>query len=417
MIECRKLGHNNVELFSPPYLFNSDGTRAVRPAIFSAPESISYNQDFLVNVGNVAPSSIKNVVLIRLPSVTHTYNQDQRRVDLGPPVPSDSTSIRVKSPANGNLCPPGPYMMFLISNNGRNTPSIAKIVRVGDFAVNRDFQLNGASQSFTATSPDAAPLGGKITVTSPQGVVWTANSSASWLRIASITSGSDASTKIINFTVDPNTAPNAANRVGAITINVPGREAFGLDYLVYQAINFSDVQATSPYNKFISALYARGITAGCGAGNFCPEATINRGQVAVFLSVILAKPSVVIPEPVAGASGYPDILDNNPLRRFIAYIKRRGIPDSCAGGNFCQNQAVTRREMVVWSLRAAGITNPPLPSVPTFSDVPFSDPSAPFIEEAFRRGMTAGCGGGRFCPNDTIDRRTMAVFLTQAFGL
>ncbi len=50
---------------------------------------------------------------------------------------------------------------------------------------------------------------------------------------------------------------------------------------------FSDVPTSSPYFKFVEALYASGITAGCGGGKFCPDSPLTRGQMAVFLSVAL----------------------------------------------------------------------------------------------------------------------------------
>jgi hypothetical protein len=50
---------------------------------------------------------------------------------------------------------------------------------------------------------------------------------------------------------------------------------------------FTDVPANHPFFRFIEALYASGITAGCGGDNFCPDAPLTRGQMAVFLAVAL----------------------------------------------------------------------------------------------------------------------------------
>jgi len=51
--------------------------------------------------------------------------------------------------------------------------------------------------------------------------------------------------------------------------------------------DFGDVPTSSPQFQFIEALYASGITAGCGGGNFCPNANVTRGQMAVFLAKAL----------------------------------------------------------------------------------------------------------------------------------
>jgi hypothetical protein len=50
---------------------------------------------------------------------------------------------------------------------------------------------------------------------------------------------------------------------------------------------FTDVPTTHPQFQFVQALVAAGITAGCGGGNYCPDAPLTRGQMAVYLSVAL----------------------------------------------------------------------------------------------------------------------------------
>ena len=50
---------------------------------------------------------------------------------------------------------------------------------------------------------------------------------------------------------------------------------------------FADVDTAHPFFQFVEALAASGITGGCGDGNFCPDAPLTRGQMAVFLSTAL----------------------------------------------------------------------------------------------------------------------------------
>jgi hypothetical protein len=50
---------------------------------------------------------------------------------------------------------------------------------------------------------------------------------------------------------------------------------------------FADVPVGHPLHRFVEALYASGITVGCGNGNYCPDAPVTRGQLAVFLSAAL----------------------------------------------------------------------------------------------------------------------------------
>jgi hypothetical protein len=59
----------------------------------------------------------------------------------------------------------------------------------------------------------------------------------------------------------------------------------------------------------------------------------------------------------------------------------------------------------------------PAPGAATFSDVPASHPFFRFVEALAAAGITGGCGGGAFCPNDPITRGQMSVFLASALGL
>ena len=53
------------------------------------------------------------------------------------------------------------------------------------------------------------------------------------------------------------------------------------------AATFGDVPVAHPFFQFVEALAASGITAGCGSGNYCPDAPLTRGQMAVFLAKAL----------------------------------------------------------------------------------------------------------------------------------
>jgi len=59
----------------------------------------------------------------------------------------------------------------------------------------------------------------------------------------------------------------------------------------------------------------------------------------------------------------------------------------------------------------------PAPAVATFNDVPTSHPQFQFIQALVDAGITAGCGGGNYCPDNTLTRGQMAVFLAKALGL
>lgn len=59
----------------------------------------------------------------------------------------------------------------------------------------------------------------------------------------------------------------------------------------------------------------------------------------------------------------------------------------------------------------------PAPATSDFGDVPTSSPQFQFIEALYHSGITAGCGGGNYCPDNPVTRGQMAVFLAKALGL
>jgi hypothetical protein len=59
----------------------------------------------------------------------------------------------------------------------------------------------------------------------------------------------------------------------------------------------------------------------------------------------------------------------------------------------------------------------PAPLTATFNDVPTSHPFFRFIEAIYAAGITVGCGGGNFCPDQAITRKQEAAFIAKALGL
>jgi hypothetical protein len=113
----------NAQIYSPPYLFKADGSLATRPVISSVPTDLVYGQPFTISTPDAA--TITQVTLVRLGSFTHSFDQNQRINRLA--FTSTSGALNAVAPANGNLCPPGHYMLFILKSG---VPSVAQIVRV-----------------------------------------------------------------------------------------------------------------------------------------------------------------------------------------------------------------------------------------------------------------------------------------------
>ncbi len=89
-----------------------------------APATAGYGQIF--EVGTPNPAIITKVALIRLGSVTHAFDQNQRFNQLAFTRTSDG--LLVTAPSGGNLAPPGHYMLFILDGSG--VPSVARVVRL-----------------------------------------------------------------------------------------------------------------------------------------------------------------------------------------------------------------------------------------------------------------------------------------------
>lgn len=112
----------NMEIFSPPYLFAGK-----RPVVTSNPASVTYGGTADIGV-DVAVTEIASVTLVSPQAVTHHTDGDQRFVRLKV-VGSAGGKLQVAMPANGNIAPPGFYMLFAVNQKG--VPSIGKFVHIG----------------------------------------------------------------------------------------------------------------------------------------------------------------------------------------------------------------------------------------------------------------------------------------------
>ncbi len=150
-IPCAARTSAHIEIYQPAYLFQSDGTLAARPSITSVPGSVSYGNQFTVQTPDAA--SIASVVLIRNGTVTHSFGMDQRMVGMS--FTAGSGSLTVTAPPNGNIAPPGYYMLFILNSNG--VPSVASSVLLSSSST--------PAPTVTSISPNSGTINGGTAVT------------------------------------------------------------------------------------------------------------------------------------------------------------------------------------------------------------------------------------------------------------
>jgi regulation of enolase protein 1 (concanavalin A-like superfamily) len=184
---------------------------------------------------------------------------------------------------------------------------------------------------------------------------------------------------------------------------------------------FVDVLPSHWAWTFIERLYTAGITGGCATNPllYCPEQTVTRAQMAVFLLKGIHTSSYT-PPPVGASTGFGDVPTNYWAAAFIKQLAAERITSGCGGGNYCPGAPTTRAEMAVFLLRAkhgASYTPPPVGASTGFGDVQTNYWAAAYIKQLAAEGITSGCGNGNYCPEASVTRAEMATFLVRTFSL
>jgi len=155
-----------------------------------------------------------------------------------------------------------------------------------------------------------------------------------------------------------------------------------------------DYWAYAPIERFA----ARGITTGCGTDDqgrrvYCPDRNVTRAEMAVFLDRTLGYGT----PPTPTGQTFADVPPTYWAYAFIEQFAQLGITTGCGTNDagqrlFCPDRSVTRAEMAVFIDRARGYANPPAPASATFFDVPPTYWAYASIEQFYQLGVTTGCG-------------------------
>ncbi len=113
-------------------------------------------------------------------------------------------------------------------------------------------------------------------------------------------------------------------------------------------------------------------------------------------------------------SDFLDVPSGHQFHSFVVTLVSNGITAGVGGGLYGVDQGTKRQQMAVFLLKAKnGLCYVPPTCSGTFPDVACPSTFADWIEELAAQGITTGCGGGNFCPNNLVTRRQMAVFLLK----
>jgi len=299
---------SHMEIYSPAYLFNADGSLATRPTITSLSSStIGYGGAFQVQTPDAA--NISSVVLMRNGAVTHAFDMDQRYVGLS--FTAGAGVLNVTGPPNGNIAPPGYYMLFILNSSG--VPSIASMVQVS--AAANDIPPTGTitnpASNVTITAGQFVSYSG--TGSDPDGTV-TANSwsfpggspSSSALANPGNVIYSTPGTYVTTFTVTDNagaTDPNPPTRT--ITVQPDfSLSASPASRTVVQGGGTTYTATVSGGTGFSGtvSLSVSGLPAGASA-SFSPASISNSGSSSLSVSTSSTTPPGSYPLTITGTSG------------------------------------------------------------------------------------------------------------------
>jgi hypothetical protein len=217
------IDETNGEFYSPPYLF-----RGTRPAVTAAPAAIGYGASFTVSTP--VPAEVARVTLVRVSSVTHGINLDQRFFELS--FSQTGGGVTVTAPSDPRLAPAGDYMLFVL--NAQGVPSLGWRFRLGTMGGTASLDVSdasvnegtGAGNTLVFTVTRTGNTGQSVSVQYA-----TANGSA--------VAGSDYAARSGSLTFPPNTASRTisvptvgdadieSNETLTVTLSAPGNATIG----------------------------------------------------------------------------------------------------------------------------------------------------------------------------------------------
>ena len=296
----------HLEIYSPAYLFNVDGSPAARPTISSLSSvNFGYGAGFQVQTPDAA--NITSVVLVRPGAPTHAFDMDQRLVGLS--YTSGAGVLSVTAPPNGNIAPPGYYMLFLVNSGG--VPSLARFVQLSASIPNQPPSATITSPAGNVTVNPGQSVSFSGTGSDPDGTVaaysWTfpgGSPGSSSVAAPGNVTYSTPGTYVASFTVTDNVGATSQPATRTITVPDFSLSATPASRSILAGAGTTYTATVTPGTGFSGTVTfnVSGLPSGA-SGSFNPASVNASGSTMLSVSTSASTPAGSYPLTITGTSG------------------------------------------------------------------------------------------------------------------
>jgi hypothetical protein len=258
-----------------------------------------------------------------------------------------------------------------------------------------------------------------LTGTGPWNLIWSDGLAQSVGASPGRRTVSPASTTVYTVTSVQDALCTAAGTGSATVTVAPPVPAPAISAASWVPVGATGVPASAPAHD--GSTYAWTLSGGTiASGQGSAAVTLDAGTpgtTMVLACTETSAPGCVSPEGSAKIQvDFLDVPPAHPFHDFVDTIARDGITAGCGGGNYCPGAPNTRAQMAVFLLKSKhGAAYTPPACHGMFADVPCPGGFAvDWIEQLANEGVTSGCGNGNYCPGAPVTRAQMAVFLLKA---
>ena len=207
--------------------------------------------------------------------------------------------------------------------------------------------------AWTYQGYSAATLTGAASaLTGPAGASYTlADAAASYGAVPAVDDGNGAAVDCFGATgncyrlqVSSPAARPAAHWDAAVTETM---STSGIKkWMLHVGDSFGDVPRDHPFYARIETLFHSGVTSGCTAGAFCPDETVPRSQMAIFIANTLARGGANVPASgtwngnayacvSGGVSLFADVAPTDIFCKHVHSLALQNVTLGCSAGLYC----------------------------------------------------------------------------------